>query len=563
MKRNIIIISVILGALSISCAKENATAEKGEDNGFVKFTFRADREQVDPETRTFLQDNGVSIGWNKNDKVILYYRDLDAEAPETQFGEAHVTSFNDGVATFEGLIPAGMERFEMFALYGCISNKADIFNYRTGKETDGIRTTRIKVEEKQAAHKGSFDPEYASCVAHAVVNDATETPVLKFYNCFSLVSFDVKTNGVQIDSAILQTGNYPAYSYYLGFKGLENSGTDATPNFSGSTALSKSVRIEGPISDGKYFFVVSAVNAVSSSNKNLKITFCNSTGSKISKSASFTGTPVSRNKILDLGSFDLPEDKWSSIFNLSATETNIGNDCTDLDVSIKSGVSWTASITDVNSQPVSGASVSPSSGTGDSAIHVTVPVNKNCGMESCYLLTVTTADEKIPSDRRTATMRINQARSTKVFFGSSWGKSFVDDAIATGETTEAIDGIFFTLWPSKGFESNNKTVTVKGKFIMNFISAEAGKATITVKEAYLLQAAGNKYVQVFRNGTNLGKELLSTDYQEFKFNIGEVAAGDTVSVATCSLAGGYSSDNARFAAKDGVLFSFERDTSAE
>jgi len=582
MKYNIAILFILLGALSLSCAKIDVAT--GEEEKTVKFTFQATREEIETETKTYLK-NGVSIGWNVGDVVKLFL--LHEENTETEGikdstyinGSATVSGFNEstGIATFDASItvPEGapVGNYEMFAVYGTIRASTNIFGIT---DKSGSRNFRLSVLREQNANEGSFDPRYANCVAHAnevTVEDGVVTipSDLKFYNCFALAGLKIKENGDKIDSVVLSTNvtsdaneRHLAQHYYLKYRDPDNI---SVPEFKWSSAMGRDIVMKGQLSNATYYFVVSPTNTVYKGDS-LKLTFFHSgssyiyTKAKISTSSK-AENPFQRSSIFLLNSagFNIPDlVYWKGFQN---EKTTINHDETSVSVNFKTYESdkdnWTFDI--IGSDfTATGASVETEGTGAEKTLHINLPTINKSQKDIVYLVTATDKDENVG---RTICSEIIQKKSDKVYFGTTWGKSFHDACIEDfngSKTKGPFEGITFVTYPSKTLT----TSSFRGNMQFYFVAAESGEATMTFAKIRTpkpttppstLSDTLKKATQFFVNS-----ELRTYIYTNQKdssnatVNLGQITAGDTIKFKSTS----GNDHNYVYPASDGKLFDFKK-----
>ena len=350
-----------------SCAKEVNVDTPVDEKVPVTFTASYDAEDV---TKAVLATDKF-VHWSDDDAIRVYVNDKDGYIYEVSTLSIDPSS-NDDDPTFA-------------AFTGSLTYKSD-YSYYAVTPSSGWSSTSMRYDSGlavQNAVKNSFDPAKHIAVADKAKKDTYDH--FTFHNACALLkvtlaadnvySFKVEgtnSNGVGIGGTFqFLTSDISAKTYVIGSMS-NGTASHITLANSNSTALENGAT---------YYIVVPHITV-----KNFKVSLCDANGNALVTKSKASDFNIERNKIYDLGTFELPKESVevnTSSLSLAAKNASASfKVVADVDWTVTSSASW--------------LTVSPSSGAATSGTTINV-----------------TALDNTTDDARTATLTIKGKTLTR------------------------------------------------------------------------------------------------------------------------------------------------------
>lgn len=259
----------------LGCSSDSE--DSGEETGGVKtMTFIATQEES--STRAAIsEDDSKVIVWKDNDAISVF-------SGETNNKFTLKSGANTAKGEFTGTIATPTA-----------SGYMAVYPYQSGITSSGESFSGVTLKSEQTATPGTFDPETAIMVAKAAAGSKN----LAFRNVLSYVKITTETG---CHNLILKSNNGESISGTIAVD--YNNGTPTATVSDGSNMVTL-VPQEGQttIAPGTYYFAV----LPQSLSKGFTVACTNSLGDDVMKASSKAVT-FSRNKVLNLGSFNLYDD---------------------------------------------------------------------------------------------------------------------------------------------------------------------------------------------------------------------------------------------------------------
>ncbi len=261
----------------VACTSENSETVENESNTKL-MTFTATQDRGEAGTKAALASDCKTINWEQDDKISVLYGTANQEFTLT--GGAGTSS-----ATFQGSA-ATADSYTAVYPY-CSSAKL---------ESEGT-VSGITLPATQTATRNGFDKSAALMIAKS--NNTS----LSFLNAVGYVKVMPKFDCSQI---ILSAADETAVLAGTGKLSL-NSEDSPTLDFTSSTNKSYSIKLTGTISsDNAYYIAVPAITL----NAGWSISFTTTSDSKIYTRKGSNPITFTRNKVINLGEFDLTATYW-------------------------------------------------------------------------------------------------------------------------------------------------------------------------------------------------------------------------------------------------------------
>lgn len=263
----------------VACTSENSETVENESNTKL-MTFTATQDGAEAGTKAALASDCKTINWEQDDKISVLYGTANQEFTLT--GGAGTSS-----ATFQGSA-ATADSYTAVYPY-CSSAKL---------ESEGT-VSGITLPATQTATPNGFDKSAALMIAKS------DNTTLQFKNVVGYVKVMPKFECSQI---ILSAAGG---NEYIAGKGTLSYNSEA-PTITFSSDQSKSITLkpangESTIAAGTYYIAVPAVNL----NAGWSISFTTTSDSKIYTRKGSNPITFTRNKVINLGEFDLTETYWT------------------------------------------------------------------------------------------------------------------------------------------------------------------------------------------------------------------------------------------------------------
>lgn len=314
MKKSIFTAAAIAVLTIVSCSKENGA----ENISTTNFTFKASVETPTPEAKAGLAADGKSLEWKIGDEVTLFFPKEGTPGSSLKTVATVSSIDKNGVATFSSEIPEDADTSEIIASYNDKSGatETDLHPFIV-KDNDPYTRHRVVIPAIQTATAGNYDPASMPLVGHWKGNAGDPVTIL-FKNMAALLAIDITNNSSETIKSVIfyNKKNYVSgYFYYLSANREGFSWKQSKDNC-------KEVSLNGNITDGKYYFIISGQPQTLTG---LTVSFITTSG----KAAVFSNPEdlsVERNTIYNIGAITLTDKDFVEGLAFSDTKVNMDDD---------------------------------------------------------------------------------------------------------------------------------------------------------------------------------------------------------------------------------------------
>ena len=262
-------LAIVAVMMLASCSSDN-----GENAGSkaIPMTFAASQEGIGGTRAAINTADTKQIVWKKNDAISIF--DGNANQQFSLVGEGGSTSGNFAGKAAEA------------------TTYTAVYPYTSNATFSGETVSGVSLPSAQTATEGSFDPAAALMIASSTSNAPTK---LQFKNVVGYVKVTPNFECSNIELKAADTA-YPLAGD-LSLKGCEYTVT-------GNQAYS--ISLTGSTTSGKAYYIAVLPSTLKSG---WTISFTTSAGNVYTRKGSKPLT-ISRNQVVDLGSFDTSADYW-------------------------------------------------------------------------------------------------------------------------------------------------------------------------------------------------------------------------------------------------------------